>query len=314
MYIHKTTALLTVVLLALAPIAVARGGDECPVAKRVDTLVASWKVAAKTAKAPTGEHAAVMKRASALKAECPVGSRLDVTLAAVRDTLAVVQAAGDCCADRCPLEKAGAKDALGAETYAMLSEMKRGRARALKGLHELARFAAGFTAGVCDGGSCAAGKVDGAVAATNASPCGTAGCPIRVASRLGQLKGAWAKAETEARAMPTAKKQEILQGFDAMAKAVKPVRLVPESVQALAMGFDALGKMQAKMAAFGKANPDFMATVPADVHRSFMMQAALLDEANGVLSSVVKTMKTMHGGACASGCAATGCTATGAQG
>ena len=53
------------------------------------------------------------------------------------------------------------------------------------------------------------------------------------------------------------------------------------------------------MAEWAKANPDLLKDAPASVHQSYMLEYALIDEAGGLLASVVETMKAMHAPAAA---------------
>jgi hypothetical protein len=279
----------------------ASGG--CPVEQKVTGLLASWEAALKDASGVSpAAREQLATRFAALKAECPVGSRLDVTLAAVRDVLGAVIAADEANAKRCPIASASAtgdgKSAACAEACEAAKTLMTARSKALRGLHQLASHAARF---VSAPGCQAPVTAEAAVAAPAASgDCCASACPVRLASRVGALKASWETAGREAAALSPETRQRLVAGRDSLAQDSRAisnaVSLVPATVLALTEGFEALGAIHGKMAEWRNANPEVIKSIPEELRLSFALQQALIDETGGLLLRVRETMKTMDPG------------------
>jgi len=217
------------------------GGEECPVAKKVTTLNASWEAASKKALALTPEAREEIGAKLAECAEkCPIGSRMGDTLSAVSDTLAFVAASSEACAENCPLEKLDATS----EACVAGLELKTARTQAIAGLSKLAGYASGAT---CDGaGDCSASCSDSGCA----SDCGVLAksCPIRIASRLGGAKASLAAARIEVQSLTAAERSDILASFATLAATNDVVKLLPETVAALSEGLTALNELHGSWA------------------------------------------------------------------
>lgn len=284
--------------------------QECPTAKKVSGLLEEWDAVSQEAKsASPAKIQKVSTQIAKLSEHCPVGKRLGATLASVRDVLGSVRAIGAANADKCPLENASVKIAEAA--CAEMKGLKAARTHALDSLHRLASYTAGACSGSCseDGVTKATmvtrGETRGSdgcektVTSCSDSPqaCGStsaASCPIRMASNLGELKASWTEAQLEANALTLASRQEIVAGMHAIAGEVKMVALVPQSIFALQEGFEALTAVQDKMSAWAQANPQVMANMPPEMMQSFMIQNALLGEAQDLLGRVTTTMAVMN--------------------
>ena len=94
-------------------------GSECPIEKKVTALLSSWKAAGDEASALSpAERKNLQTRLAGLAKDCPVGSRVGVTLASVRDVLGAVIASTEENSKHCPLEKVAAKDGAASEACA----------------------------------------------------------------------------------------------------------------------------------------------------------------------------------------------------
>ncbi len=256
--------------------------QECPTAKKVDELLVRWEAAqAKSRDLPAEAREELGVKLAGLAEKCPVGCRMNDTLAVVRDVLGVVVASSQANAENCPLEKA-------AESAACIAgkELKAARTQTVDKLHQLARHAASAT-------SCSTKAAAASCVATVADE-GAACCPIRIASRIGAMKASFADACREAEALTPETRGAIQASFASLGESSEVVTLVPASIEALAEGFQVLGQLHGKMAEWAQANPDVLGSLPESAHQSFMMEVALIDEANGLLASVTKAMKTMQ--------------------
>lgn len=248
---------------------------ECPTAKKVNSLLERWEAATTKAQTMTvAQKQQFGKDATALAAKCPVGSRMDCAVSSVRDALGFAVTSYENCKADCPVTNStDARCDEAKELMAMRSE-------GLKKLHKLASYTAGMTSGEA--------------AATCATEGKEAICPIRVASRLGAAKAKFATAREEAATMTASQRREIFDGCASLASQNEAITLMPESIAALAEGFDKLDEVQNKLMAWAKANPEMMKDVPAAMHQTMMMEMALLDEAHQVLDGVTGAMKTME--------------------
>lgn len=291
----STVALAVVALLALGipTFAGETCNDSCPVAEKVTSLVAGWKAEMTSMKAmPEATRTEVSKRLSATKDQCPVGSRLGSTLTAVQSALATTVAlSNSLCTDDCPMQN-GTLAASDPEAYRKGKALLERRARAFEGLHQLATY----TATACNG--CCAEAVPTSIAKAGEdceSPCATgqAACPIRLASKIGELKADWTIARREAANLAQADRQAIFTSIASIGEHTKVVELVPASVIALTEGFDALHALDTEMKAWVAATPA-LANIPAEARMTHRMQGALLEEVRGLLHDVTDTMHMMR--------------------
>ena len=288
---------LSVLFLLAAPAALvladgSAGGAGCPVAQKVSSLNAGWKAATEDAKSlSAAEKEKIGARLASLAKECPIGSRVGPTLGAAKDVLAAAVAAEEAFGKACPLaaaEKAGDRS----EALAEGLKLKAARSTLIHDLHQLASYASGAT---CNAACCAAkGEKTNASTAAPAKETSAAAadqCQKEILARVTALKASWEKAPAEAKALPAAKRDEIRAGFTAAAKESKAVELVMPSVLALADGFDALESIHGKMAEWGRANPQYLASVPEEGKKAYEAQIALFHETREVLVKARETLK-----------------------
>ena len=259
---------------------------ECPVAQKVTALLASWEsVTAEARTVSLEERREFGAEVASVAQKCPVGSRMAVSMSAVRDVLGTVVASQQASAEHCPLERAESSAAC-AEGKAL----KAARNAAIGKLYRLASYTAGIT-------ECAtAESCDAALLSRDTrESCdeGAVSCPIRIASRIGALKASWADAREEAQALSAQARGEIRAGFAALAENHEAVRLVPASVLALAEGFEALDQLNGRMGEWAQANPEVLAQLSESARRTYRMEVSLLEEARGLLERMTEVMQTM---------------------
>ncbi len=265
--------------IALSGAAWAGGNMECPTGKKVTALLESWETVSTQASAGAP---ADQEKVAALASQCPVGSRMKETLGAVKDALGFVVASQESHAKDCPVEKLDPSD----PSCAAAKEMKAFRTQALSGLSQLASYASNA--------SCSA-AASCSVAASDSKECNASSqCPIRIASRLGELKGSFDLAKQEVAALSPSDRGAILASFASMAESHQAVSLMPESVMTLAEGLDGLHQMHGKMAEWAQSNPEIMKSVPEATRLAFQAEVAVIDEARQVLQQVTETMKAMQ--------------------
>lgn len=289
----RITLLTLVAGLVLGGVAYA-GEDclkDCPTAQKVTALNAKWQAAGEKLGALTPEQQQVFAaKVGDVAKKCPVGSRMGVTLATVRDVLALAAAPCEQCQD-CPTEKLDADSDIAKQA----KQLKTARTAALAQLHTLATHAAGATCqgcqSECSEGQCADAGKDGSCATDCATQKGN---PIRIASRVGALRASFGEAQRVAGAMSSKQKGEILVGFGKLAAERDAITLIPQSIVALTEGFEALHAIHGKMGALMKANPDIAAKIPAALRMKMMTEITLVDETRQLLGKVAKTMKTMQ--------------------
>ncbi len=271
---------------------------KCEVGQKLSQLVKSWKGVAKEAQAlDSRQKKNILAKVNEVKKDCPVGKRLGTTLQVVNETLGMVIALDKENAKHCPLEsknfKPQSEDCLKACNEA--KEMKKARAGLLSNLQQLTTYTSGFASGKCCSEKTPSSQVqinaDGKTCSTEKSA-----CPIKMASRIGEIKASWKVAQKEAKAISSEKKQELLASFQTLAKSNKAVALMPSSLQSVGQGFAALEKIQQKMMVFSQKNPEIMKNVPKEAFFNFMIQSALLNEVKEVLGSVEATMGIMKEG------------------
>jgi hypothetical protein len=251
---------------------------ECPIAKAVDPLLASWEASnAKAAALPAAEKEALGAQLASVAAECPVGSRIGATVSAVRDVLAFVGSSQEGCADECAIRN-GTVDS--AEARAMLA----GRTAAIGKLHQLASFTADATACTVSCGETDAGCDDASAA-----------CPIRIAARIGELNASFAVARTEVESLDAAARARIASARADLAVSGDAVRLVPQSIAALTAGLETLHELHGHMSAWAQAHPEVLKDLPASARQAFRMEVALLEEARSLMASVTETIAVMQG-------------------
>jgi len=274
----------------------ASGSTACPLEHKVTELLGQWKAATEESKALTdAQRQQIAAQVAALKAECPVGSRLGSTVEAVRDVLGAAIACEEANAGRCPVEVAiqSSKGQL-SPALAEAKQLKEAHSKAIRGLHELASYVAGVAAH--EDCTRAQGKAaSSATVAKTGAACSEAAsaCPVRLASRIGALKASWATAPAEVKALSESKRKALLTAGGNLAETCKAAALVPPSAMALAEGFDGLEKLHERIVAWAKANPEIFGSAPQDLHLSFALQAALFDETRELLSTVRETMGAM---------------------
>lgn len=142
---------------------------------------------------------------------------------------------------------------------------------------------------------CAAAKAVATSAAPAAATCtakageGCAAgntCCKDLAARATALKASWEKAPTELKDLCPQKRQEIQTALASIAPQSPAVQLLPETVGALAEGFEALVSVNTKMAEWAKANPEALKDVTCEAKKAFETQNALISEANEILRKV----------------------------
>lgn len=260
--------------------------EECPVATKVNALLVDWETAAEEARAWTPEqHAAFGSKVESVASDCPVGSRMKDTLTTVNDVLGFVVAMEEANAEHCPLESTECD----APEFAAAKRMKAGRAEMLRGLTKLAGYASGAS---CEK---AAASCDVAtVAAKDTKECAeSASCPIRMASRIGELKASFADAKREALALDAQDRGELRARFASLSETSPAVALMPESVVALSEGLTALSELHGEMGAFAAEHPELMEKLPAEARQAFMLQVSLIDESRELLARATETMAVM---------------------
>lgn len=266
----------------------AEGAIECPTGKKIAGLLTDWEAANKEAASITPEaKAAFSAKIAECASKCPVGSRLGDTVATVNDVIGFVVASANANAENCPLEKAENQG----ESCAEAKAMKGYRTQALAGLQKLSSFTANAT---CEGVTECADAASKVAAEGETCDAMNSSCPIKLASRIGELKASFAQARREATELTTAQREEILASFGELSRHSKAVMLVPQSVATLAEGLEVLNGLHTKMVEWGQANPEIMKQLPESAMRSFMMEVALIDEARALLESVTATMNIMQ--------------------
>ncbi len=271
--------------------------ETCPVAAKVTALLDDWKTETASVEAmPEADRAAIATTLTATKAQCPVGSRLGTTMTVVQTSLATTIALSESmCTDDCPMRN-GSLAASDPAAYRKGKALLEQRARALEGLRQLATY----TATACNGCCADAEAVPTSIAADDASGAddstscvtGEAACPIRVASKIGELKADWTVARREAAGLADADRRAIFTSLASVGEKTKVTELVPASVLALTEGFDALQALDAEMHEWAATTPA-LADLPAEAQMTFMMQSALLDETRGLLHRVTDAMHAM---------------------
>jgi hypothetical protein len=123
-----------------------------------------------------------------------------------------------------------------------------------------------------------------------------AGCPIeKAATCAAALKTSWAKVGGEFASMCPEKKKALtttMAGFQSRSKALA---LVPETILAIAGGFEALDAMDAKLCAFAEAHPERVKALGDDVAKNMQNQARLIREAKEVFTGVRLAMESVRG-------------------
>lgn len=273
--------------------------ETCPVSEKITRLLGSWKAA--TAKEiPAAEKASHEKSVAAVRDDCPVGSRMGVTLATLKDALTLVVSSDDACQKACPLENEEIASKLSAEALREGHRLKKARRGLLVNLSQLVKHTSNEVGqpGECEstcpnsGKATKTGKL--ATAPEKASRETASSCPIRVASRLGTLKASWTSALGEVRSLTAERRQKLLDGFARLAHEREAIGLVPPSLEALTEGLRGLRQLDERMMAWASENPALLAAVPESTHRGFQLQAALLDEAGQVLAGVQAALEAMQ--------------------
>ena len=301
-YWTLVTTLLAPLVFVTSSFAVAPGNaePECPVGKKVATLLGGWTEAIDAAKAMTPEaRAALEARMASVASDCPVGSRLADTFVVARDALAVAIAFEKACSGECPLE-AGTRSS-DAETARTCSEGRKLMAdgsKAIHGLHQLASYAAGAMTGCCEQSAKEAKETSATAvtAVTAATPpedgkaC-AAVCAKDVATRVTALETSWKKASEELAALSPEVKRRKLAEVKSLAESCKVAALVPPTVAALAEGFAGLDAHHARLGEWAKANPEILASLPEEAKKSFEEQNALIARVGSILAGAQGAMK-----------------------
>ncbi len=247
----------------------------------LDALLKKWETAsAQMASMSAAEMQACGEKMAACAAKCPVGSRMGDTLAAVNAALSFSVASCAANEKHCPLTDADAN------TYADAFAMKEARNATMSKLHKLSSYAARLvTDDAARKSACSATIANG-----SAEGC----CPIQLASKIGALKAGLAQARHELKSLSSADQTEIMNGFDKLSETNKAVALMPETVFALQSGLQQLQQIDAKMHAWAKDHPEFMAKIPEAAMQSYMIEGALLTETRMLLESVTAAMSSMQ--------------------
>jgi hypothetical protein len=247
------------------------GAGECPIAKKVSALLGSWRSAAAEAKTlPADEVAKTRARLEAAAKDCPVGSRMGETIGFVKSVLSHSLSVEESCAKHCPLAAA--------EPCAA-SEAKAARSRLLKDLDELAGHAACVVAQECSAKETASAKKSGTE------------CAEGLAAKAAALKASWEKVPAELAAVTPAKREQAQASFREIAGGSKAVRLLPETVAALGMGFEAIESLNGKLAEWAKAHPEALKDVPEESRKAIEGQIALLHATGEVLQRACAAAK-----------------------
>jgi hypothetical protein len=91
------------------------------------------------------------------------------------------------------------------------------------------------------------------------------------------------------------KRKELQASVESLSERSAQVALLPPTILALSEGFDALESYNTQLAAFGKANPEAMKAIPADRHKIFERQFALIHSGAEVLRLVRTTLQAAAG-------------------
>jgi hypothetical protein len=252
------------------------GAGKCPVSEKVSTLLGSWRSAAEEAKKlPADEIARIKTELANAAKECPVGSRMGETIGFVKAVLAHSRSVEESCGKHCPLASAQPCPA---------TEAKAARSRLIKDLDELAGYAACALGAECAGKETAAGPHDPTPAKS-----GPAACAEGLAARAAALKASWEKAPAELAALSPEKRQQIQTVVKGICERSKAAALIPETVQALAKGFEAIDVLNGKLDEWAKAHPEAIKSIPADTRKVVEGNFALLASAREILQGAVKT-------------------------
>jgi hypothetical protein len=248
------------------------GAGKCPVAEKVSKLLGSWRTAAAQAKAlPADELAKRKARLAAVAKDCPVGSRMGETIGFVKSALSYSLGVEGECSKHCPLAKGEPCEA---------SEAKAARSRLLKDLDELAGYAACAVSSECSTKEAAAAKS------------GSPECALSLTAKAGALKASWEKAPADLATMPQEKKLQLQASAKELFESSKAFALLPETVAALGMGFEAIDSLNGKLAEWAKAHPEALKDIPEDSRKAAEGQMALLRATGEVLRSACATAKS----------------------
>ncbi len=257
---------------------------DCPVAKQVQTLLASWKDAAEAAK-NTDEATSkdLAAKCSALCKECPIGSRIGATVGAFKETLAALIAADEAGAKSCPIEAKAKEGGPAGEACKAALALKTARSQFIKDLHALATCVTASCSACCPANASAEIATE------------TGKTPPDLSTTLAALEASWKKAGGELAALAPEKQKALGEGVAELSKASKGFALVMPSLIALADGFDALNAIHGKMNEWLKANAAAIGELPAEARAGFEHQQKLALDASKVGAIVRETLKSCSG-------------------
>lgn len=92
--------------------------------------------------------------------------------------------------------------------------------------------------------------------------------------------------------MPLEKKQQVQASVKDIAERSRAAGLLPETVVALGMGFEALDTLNGKLAEWAKAHPEAFKDVPEDSRKAVEGQIALLHATGEVLQRACAVAKS----------------------
>ena len=115
-------------------------------------------------------------------------------------------------------------------------------------------------------------------------------CCMDLMARGAALKASWEKAPAEMKGMCPQKRKELMATAGALAQRSKAMALMPETVLALAEGFETLESIHGGISKWASANAEALKDVPCESKKAFEAQNALLSTTGGILTTVKRAL------------------------